>query len=303
MVSEHVKFKTPGHLIRQAREAQDISLKDLAGDTRIPVNLLEAIENDNYDQLSGSVYVRSFLKTCAQQLGLDATVLITHFERMVAEDSTPEVPPEQTWQTESKVERISTFPSIKFNSYYGYAIAGVVLLLLLFVFWPDGNKEDAIIPVQAEVAVEEMSVEEQQPVTTQSEPEVVVEKPVLDDLLELLPVPNSNLEFADGKTWPLVLRLVFNEKSDVEVGIDTGSSATKLNWDDRVRGLPSAGVKAGTLYSFGGKNVFYFGAKDHFLLKFRDKVEVSVTLNGKDIIIPDRVIGRQWVLDSDTVSR
>ncbi len=328
MASEHVKFKTPGHLIRQAREDQGITLKELAENTRIPANLLDAIENDNYDQLSGSAYVRSFLKTCAQQLDLESSVLLEHFERMVAEDSTPEIPPEQTWEAESKVEHISTFPSLNWRAYYGYAAGAIVLItviVLAIIFWPRGSDEVAQIPIQQEAVVKELPVEEQPTVTlepesdvivegqieTQSddeaelapEPEVIVEETVQSDLLEMLPVPDSTLEFSDGKTWPLVLRLVFDAESDVEVGVDTGSSALSLNWDHRVRGLPAEGVKSGTLYSFGGKYVFYFGAKDHFLLKLRDQVEVLVTLNGQDVEIPRRVIGRQWVLDSDTISQ
>ena len=325
MASEHVKFKTPGHLIRQAREDQGITLKELAENTRIPANLLEAIENDNYDQLSGSVYVRSFLKTCAQQLDLEPSVLLENFERMVAEDSTPEIPPEQTWEAESKVEHISSFPSFIWHAYYGYAAGAIIVIILAIIFWPRGSDEVTEIPIQQEVVTKEQSVDRQPIVTpepesdvvvedqvetqladeaeTEPEPEVVVEETVQSDLLEMLPVPDSTLEFSDGKTWPLVLRLVFDAESDVEVGIDTGSSALSLNWDHRVRGLPAEGVKSGTLYSFGGKYVFYFGAKDHFLLKLRDQVEVLVTLNGQDVEIPRRVIGRQWVLDSDTISQ
>lgn len=312
MASEHVKFKTPGHLIRQAREGQGITLKELAESTRIPANLLDAIENDNYDQLSGSVYVRSFLKTCAQQLDLEPSVLLEHFERMVAEDSTPEIPPEQTWEAESKIEHISTFPALKWRSYYSYAAGAVIIIILAIIFWPSGSdetqiqkeviNEQAVVTPESDAVVEDQ-VETQPVQENDPEPEVVVEETVQSDLLELLPVPDSTLEFSDGKTWPLVLRLVFDDKSDVEVGIDTGSSALGLNWDNRVRGLPAEGVKSGTPYSFGGKYVFYFGAKDHFLIKLRDKVEVLVTLNGQDIEVPSRVIGRQWVLDSDTVSR
>jgi len=331
VASEHVKFKTPGHLIKQAREDHGITLKELADNTRIPVKLLDAIENDNYDQLSGSVYVRSFLKTCAHQLDLEPSVLLEHFERMVAEDSTPEIPPEQTWEAESQVEHISSFPALKWHAYYGYTAGAVVVIILAIIFWPRGSDKVTEVPIQQEVVVEEQPVEqpaiitpdpesdvvvEDQVETQQAqgnesdpepdpepEPEVVTEETVQSDLLEMLPVPDSTLEFSDGKTWPLVLRLVFDAESDVEVGIDTGSSSLGLNWDHRVRGLPAEGVKSGTLYSFGGKYVFYFGAKDHFLLKLRDHVEVLVTLNGQDIEIPRRVIGRQWVLDSDTVSR
>jgi len=326
VASEHVKFKTPGHLIRQAREDHGITLNELADNTRIPVKLLDAIENDNYDQLSGSVYVRSFLKTCAQQLDLEPSVLLEHFERMVAEDSTPEIPPEQTWEAESKVEHISTFPSLKWRAYYGYLAGAIVVIILAIIFWPRGSDEVIEMPVQQEIAVVEKQPVDQQPAVTlepeseivaedqietqpaekaetESEPGVVVEETVQNDLLEMLPVPDSSLEFSDGKTWPLVLRLVFDDESDVEVGIDTGSSAVSLNWGHRVRGLPAEGVKSGTLYSFGGKYVFYFGAKDHFLLKLRDQVEVLVTLNGQDVEIPSRVIGRQWVLDSDTISQ
>jgi cytoskeletal protein RodZ len=60
-----------GQLLRNARIERKISLDELQEVTKIRKRYLEAIEEGNYKVLPGSFYVRAFIKSYAETVGLD----------------------------------------------------------------------------------------------------------------------------------------------------------------------------------------------------------------------------------------
>jgi cytoskeletal protein RodZ len=61
-----------GELLRQVRESQRITLKEIAERTRISVTNLSALENEKYEDLPNArVYVRGFVRCLAVEIGLD----------------------------------------------------------------------------------------------------------------------------------------------------------------------------------------------------------------------------------------
>lgn len=60
-----------GARLRQTREARGVSLRDISDQTRISRRYLEAIEADNYKQLPGGIFNRSFVKAYARAIGFD----------------------------------------------------------------------------------------------------------------------------------------------------------------------------------------------------------------------------------------
>lgn len=61
---------TPGQMLIQAREAKNLTLDDVSAQTRLSSQVLEALENDAYDNLGEPVYVRGYLRRYARLLGL-----------------------------------------------------------------------------------------------------------------------------------------------------------------------------------------------------------------------------------------
>ncbi len=60
-----------GRKLRAAREQQALSLAEIASRTRIRLSYLEAIEQDQLDQIPGGFFSRSFVRQYAQALGLN----------------------------------------------------------------------------------------------------------------------------------------------------------------------------------------------------------------------------------------
>lgn len=63
--------KTAGERLREAREAQGLSLAEVASRTRVPLRQLEAIENNNFAGLPSVTYAVGFAKAYARAVGVD----------------------------------------------------------------------------------------------------------------------------------------------------------------------------------------------------------------------------------------
>jgi transcriptional regulator with XRE-family HTH domain len=66
-----------GDRLRAAREAAALSLQDIAGRTRIPIRLLEALERGDYDALPSITYCTGFTRAYARAVGLDEVQMVT----------------------------------------------------------------------------------------------------------------------------------------------------------------------------------------------------------------------------------
>jgi cytoskeletal protein RodZ len=80
-----------GSSLRQARQRRGLGLADVEHATHIRVRYLGALEDERFDVLPGPAYVRGFLRTYAEFLGLDGTLLVDEFNEHFA-------PPEEELQ-------------------------------------------------------------------------------------------------------------------------------------------------------------------------------------------------------------
>jgi len=60
-----------GDLLRQVRQARGVELQDIAERTKISMNYLKAIEEEDFFQTPAPVYLRGFIKTVARELRLN----------------------------------------------------------------------------------------------------------------------------------------------------------------------------------------------------------------------------------------
>jgi len=69
-------METLGNYLREERQKQGKTLKQIAEKTCISRTTLQAIEEDREDQLPPPSYLRGFLKLYAQELGLSTEDLL-----------------------------------------------------------------------------------------------------------------------------------------------------------------------------------------------------------------------------------
>ena len=68
-----------GDTLREAREKQGLTYKDIEKGTSIRALYIEYIEKGEYDELPGDVYTKGFIRSYANFLKLDANALVQAF--------------------------------------------------------------------------------------------------------------------------------------------------------------------------------------------------------------------------------
>ena len=88
-----------GTTLREARMRERIDISQIEAETKIRAKYLRALENEEWDLLPGPTYVKSFLRTYADALGLDGKLLIEEYklrhERLSDVELQPIAPPGQ----------------------------------------------------------------------------------------------------------------------------------------------------------------------------------------------------------------
>ncbi|MBN1655106.1 MAG: helix-turn-helix domain-containing protein [Deltaproteobacteria bacterium] len=106
-----------GSYLRNEREMQQVSVAELAQTTRIPVRILQQIENDEFDKLPAEVFVRGFLRAYARAIGIEEDEVLEWYRRGYV----------------SECDESSPIPSVSApegGHSFGIAIALVILLIL-----------------------------------------------------------------------------------------------------------------------------------------------------------------------------
>jgi cytoskeleton protein RodZ len=69
-----------GATLREARMRARIDVSEIEAQTKIRAKYLRALENEEWDLLPGPTFVKSFLRTYAQALGLDGRALVEEYK-------------------------------------------------------------------------------------------------------------------------------------------------------------------------------------------------------------------------------
>lgn len=118
-------MQSVGEKLRKARLEKKASLEEVYKQTRIYPNVLEALEQDRAHNFLSSIYIKGFLKTYAQYLGLDGEKLVKEYT-----DSQKVEAPLSEVVLEKK-EKIST----QISPFLILRIALTVILGVAFIFY------------------------------------------------------------------------------------------------------------------------------------------------------------------------
>jgi cytoskeleton protein RodZ len=133
---------TAGALLRQAREAAGMHIAALAVSLKVPVKKLEALEQDRFDLLPDSVFVRALASSVCRTLKLDASAVLERLPQTSA--------PKLTYQgaginapfrSPGEGPRPSVWTQVSRTA----VLAGLALLLgaLVLIFMPTAKQDAA----------------------------------------------------------------------------------------------------------------------------------------------------------------
>ncbi len=78
--------ETIGEYLKRERELRQISLEEVSQGTKISINRLKAIEMDRLDELPAEIFVRGFIKSYAEFIGLVPEDVLLRYQEDVSPD-------------------------------------------------------------------------------------------------------------------------------------------------------------------------------------------------------------------------
>ena len=83
-----------GSSLREARVRRGVELAQVAAETRIRTRYLQALEDERFELLPGSVYGKGFLRAYADYLGLESQLFVEEYNAHFSADEAPAAPPQ-----------------------------------------------------------------------------------------------------------------------------------------------------------------------------------------------------------------
>ena len=127
-----------GATLREARMRQRIDITDMEMRTKIRAKYLRALENEEWDLLPGPTYVRSFLRTYADALGLDSKLLVEEYKLRHDPLETGELHPIRRPSARERDRRRRPEP----RGFPRGALIGIVLALIVGALYLVGRNQD-----------------------------------------------------------------------------------------------------------------------------------------------------------------
>ncbi len=235
-----------GQLLKQARMEKGISLDELQDVTKIRKRYLEAIEEGDFKALPGNFYVRAFIRTYAETVGLDPNEVLQLYGNVIP-SPTPESnaePVRRKPRSNRKTERWSKLAS----SILFWAFLILIIAIIWYYFYAsyDGNDGKNVME-NADPITENSEPLEKIP---EENPQVPDEQPAPDPEPELEIKPAVTLENQSGSTYTYKIENI--ESLEVELSF-TGECWVLINENDaNGKWLYEKIHKAGETYTWSG---------------------------------------------------
>jgi cytoskeleton protein RodZ len=120
-----------GATLREARMRARIDVSEIEAQTKIRAKYLRALENEEWDLLPGPTFVRSFLRTYAQALGLDGKALVDEYRLIYEQPS--ELDHQPVMSAPHRGRTRASAPGGRPSRGYAIAVGSVGALILLLV--------------------------------------------------------------------------------------------------------------------------------------------------------------------------
>lgn len=319
-------LRTPGEMLANARQGRSETFAVVSERTKIPHDILEALERDEYHKVSETLYVKSFLRTYAKDMGLDEEQLLNLYREFSGEltaDGSGDS--DNVWVEDVKVNRVG-LPWMQIG--IGAAVVVVVLAFIFFMRgrWTSDPTETHALP---EVTVDTTSTQVvAQTPSSDADPDTAAVVPVvtentaadntevLADAPEAEPEPTPEIDpdrshlptvlsdytdvaFRDGEIYTLVLQTICNDAVNMSVITDDNEQYRHTQWPadmETIRPLPASGVTAGRPYAVQQGYVTYWGANERFALFLAGTEGVRLFLNDEAQDMSTIRVGQQVVI-------
>jgi len=252
---------TFGENLKRERELRGVTLDEITAATRIAKRFLQAIENEQWDQLPGGVFNRGFVRAVARYLGLDEENIVAEYTLAVGDrpsvpvwtGSPPAVTPEQPW--------------------LAWILTTVILLTLVAGGWYGTRR--FLARRAAKRAEQAAAVNAASPPAPADTPQSSAEPPPASNVTPAPETQAANSGAPAAATDPAAAAPSVSPASDlIQLKVETGKRTKVTIVADKDM------VFDGTMKA--GENHF-FSAADQFQVSAKDAGALHLVLNGKTL--------------------
>ena len=271
-----------GSYLKHERELRGVPLEEISGATKIHIRFLQALEDNQFDELPGEVFIKGYIRSYANTIGSDVEEMLNIYEESVGNKS-----------IENNSDSVSE-SNTSAKNFLGFALIGLIILALIFgVRFLIYSKNNS--PVKNAELIEKQNVtppssplpaktlEEKIPLTIEDnllkesdvpvpqEPQVLVVE--LDSSKQKPDIENqiNSLVLTDKENPPVLEKPL---KLTIKVKNNSWFNMTIDDFREEDFILPADGEK-----SYWANNVFR--------LTIGNKQGTEIILNGKKLVIPE----------------
>ena len=154
-----------GSTLRDARVRRDISLQRAEADTKIRIKYIQAMENEDFDILPAGTYVKGFLRTYAEYLGIDYQLILDEYNDRFGTGDHKEHLVVQTGKSDKS--RTPRRPRKQTNYLFVAIFAIVIIAVLAYLGWGNYDNEQPTLVTSTESGAQaETTTVPDQPVET-----------------------------------------------------------------------------------------------------------------------------------------
>ena len=186
-----------GSALRRAREELGLGMPEVAVALKVPLTVVANIEDENFDELPAKVFVRAYLRSYAELVGLDPQKLLWAYDQKTDPGQTEEV---ATRRLRGIAGSIATFArELRVGHWQSWVFGGTVVIfsalagLFLWFAWPS---DAPMAPAPAEERIEASVGDTPQPASSVEDavPDNASD-PVSDEPIE--PLANESLALGE----------------------------------------------------------------------------------------------------------
>jgi cytoskeleton protein RodZ len=228
-----------GSLLRDTRMRERIDITTVESATKIRAKYLRALENEEWDQLPGPTFVRTFLRTYAEYLGLDPKLLVEEykqrFERPGPQDLTP-------FSARSGAGRRPPRPSRGIPPWVIVGVAFLLLIGILFALgtWGGGSGDDTATttpPPAATAKPTESKARKARRKKAATKPKVVSARIIPEGSVYVCLVDAKGKALIDGATLTGSPSKTYRSK---RMRVTFGNGAVRMRLNGKTYGVPDS---------------------------------------------------------------
>jgi cytoskeletal protein RodZ len=152
-----------GEYLKSLREERGISLEEVSERTKIATSNLNFLENDHYELLPPKVFVKGFIRSYVDELGLDPEEALRRFDEFIKEGELSGYEEEEHLLFQSQPKRSSFVKSTWFTvalTAIGLLALGILIVTGVSRLFLSGNPSEVETPTVTTVGPQEQTTRE-----------------------------------------------------------------------------------------------------------------------------------------------